>query len=354
MKENNLTLLPIKAVYIFLMVSILASFGIATNYYLKPTEFLIDNIAPTLTFIFNVSLLIYFHRAPAKRIEQTINYYAVITILAFVPATLFFVIGATMGKWIFIDVFPPIPALTLIAGTSLLLMLPKANAKYVFLTWFLVSAPVVFYFITHPLELDTPRGRDLFILYGPGSLLLIMIIPYQQSLLKNFAKISEDLQATRKSADTDFLTNTFNRRGLLYWLSQNASNNAVFSIILIDIDHFKDINDRYGHDVGDKILLETASILDKTLAGQGCLARWGGDEFIIILKNSAPEFIQNIAKECLNELRATDCQLPMKPTCSFGISKNGLAKDFDNLFTQADNNLYLAKNKGRDQIGFSE
>ncbi|WP_353666601.1 GGDEF domain-containing protein [Marinomonas sp. THO17] len=249
----------------------------------------------------------------------------------------------------FIENFPPISGMTILTMTLIMLMIPEKLNKLIILTWTLNALPVLLLLATHPEELQTPRGYDLLFLFGPASLLVLLIIPYQRSLKSHMDKIHFDLKNSREEADRDFLTDVFNRRGLNSWLNELEDNSQI-SIMLIDIDHFKSINDKFGHDIGDHVLIEFASRLRTVYHGTHALARWGGEEFIVVIVNSTRDKIQIVSEM----FRTALSQLPYKEvgkiTASIGVSQVNSIDGFSTMVKEADTALYIAKNHGRDQV----
>ena len=139
------------------------------------------------------------------------------------------------------------------------------------------------------------------------------------------------------------------------WLEAQA-NNTMISLIMIDLDHFKRINDTYGHLFGDECLKIVANTLKKNLRQEGDhLARFGGEEFILCLHPSTPQRALIIADRLLKSIRKTEVPLnggKIKLTCSIGLTSiNAIdLEDVDELLLQTDEALYDAKKSGRDQI----
>lgn len=161
---------------------------------------------------------------------------------------------------------------------------------------------------------------------------------------------------------TDELTGLLNRRGFyrnLEWEVEKYKREGRSSTItLCDIDHFKEVNDTYGYDCGDRIIKHMASIFEKNLRSEDCVARWGCEEFIILQTNNSVE--QSIIS--LERIRAEICSSSIvyngeivSVTMSFGIST--FDKDMDDyeiIIKRAGNNLYRAKESGRNKILYSE
>ena len=182
---------------------------------------------------------------------------------------------------------------------------------------------------------------------------------------QRFRLAQRDKLIAENHARIDPLTNLYNRRGFLeivdsFWQGY-IRNNRNFSIILLDIDHFKQVNDRLGHAAGDLVLEQISHCINKTIRGCDIAARWGGEEFIILL----PETPQELSLIQAERLRSAIADLIitykdefMKVTSSLGVigtnqtPKESLSKEItiDNFINRADEAMYIAKNKGRNRI----
>ena len=160
----------------------------------------------------------------------------------------------------------------------------------------------------------------------------------------------------RRQASIDELTGLYNRfvfnRELAARIEQAQKHGKDFCLILFDLDHFKAINDRYGHDVGDRILIETAQLL-KTMVEPGeFLGRWGGEEFALITPQGSQRALV-LAEKIRQELRKRRFSEGISLRCSCGIACSGSEekmRDTQELFRRADRALYRAKNEGRDRV----
>ena len=150
----------------------------------------------------------------------------------------------------------------------------------------------------------------------------------------------------------DSLTQTLNKKKydeiVEELLEEHKIINKTFSLILIDIDHFKNINDLYGHDVGDYVLTEFSKLLKDNTRDDDLLFRWGGEEFIIITQNTKTDAL-NLAEKLRLETSNKKFNL-IRITASFGISEVSEKIDKKTLFKQADNALYKSKTSGRNQV----
>ena len=159
-----------------------------------------------------------------------------------------------------------------------------------------------------------------------------------------------------KISITDRLTQLYNRHRLdkaLYDEKNRADRYAeVFSIILLDIDHFKSVNDTYGHNVGDIVLIEIANILKENVRATDVVGRWGGEEFLIICTNSDIEATKIVAEKCRSAIESFEFTTIKHKTSSFGLSTYKKEKSIEGLIKEADDNLYKAKERGRNRVIF--
>ncbi len=164
-----------------------------------------------------------------------------------------------------------------------------------------------------------------------------------------------------KLASKDFLTNLYNRRKgeefAEQQISQANENNQPFTLMILDLDHFKKINDLFGHNAGDNVLIKVAKLLEQIIADPTRLFRWGGEEFILLFPNTDCNQAQQIQQQIHQAFQNNRCELDekIKLTISLGIActpENGT--NFKTLFKEADRALYLAKENGRNQTRFAE
>ncbi len=156
----------------------------------------------------------------------------------------------------------------------------------------------------------------------------------------------------------DDLTNLYNRRYLQEEVSRQLelcqNNNLYLSVLIIDIDHFKNINDSYGHTQGDMVLKEFGEFLRNSSRKSDILFRYGGDEFICLSTNTNYEQAKRFAQRFLENVRHRDFAR-IRLTLSIGIATfPDYGKDWETLFDVADRSLYNAKRRGRNQIGTIE
>lgn len=173
-------------------------------------------------------------------------------------------------------------------------------------------------------------------------------------------ELKKDLETVRREAMTDGLTGLANRKAFDREL-QDVMNEAnqigkVFTLLMVDIDHFKSFNDNFGHMVGDQVLRLVARTLKDGLKGRDVAARYGGEEFAIIL----PETELNAGMAVGNSLRKTIAtkdvinrstgEILGRITISVGVAEFIMSENIEDLIERADNALYTAKHNGRNQV----
>jgi diguanylate cyclase (GGDEF)-like protein len=166
----------------------------------------------------------------------------------------------------------------------------------------------------------------------------------------------ELFQQTKDLANKDFLTGLYNRRFFFEYgnkiFEKAQRKNEHLAVVMCDIDKFKSINDTYGHDVGDVAICEVARILSTSLRSTDLIARFGGEEFCIVLEKMSLTQTQNLletirAKFESNQLSVGDISLNF--TASLGVCY-GLRSDLESMIKSADEALYFCKNNGRNQV----
>ncbi len=175
---------------------------------------------------------------------------------------------------------------------------------------------------------------------------------------REMEQVRQELDEYKRIANTDSLTRLSNRRAFddkLATVYDNSMSTAITALVIADIDHFKKVNDTYGHPVGDKILATVATVIRANLRKDVFVARTGGEEFAFILEGNTLDEVMQICERVRRSLEAT----PFKNsktgvnygpiTISLGICMADSAEDPSDLYSKADVALYCAKNGGRNR-----
>lgn len=181
----------------------------------------------------------------------------------------------------------------------------------------------------------------------------ISINKFNEKYVINFTDISETMMKQRSLEDKtlhDKLTHAYNRE----YFEQNIHNLIAdadqLAFTMIDIDHFKNINDTYGHDVGDKILKDLVRVIHHFSRKEDILIRWGGEEFLLLLKIDNKETLKKVLENLRRSIESHKFPRVNTLTCSFGAAFHDSLNTWQQTFKLADMSLYDAKASGRNKI----
>lgn len=178
-------------------------------------------------------------------------------------------------------------------------------------------------------------------------------------MVQNIHEATISMKATLKHyeelASTDPLTSVFNHgrieTELRNAIEQHKKDNLPAGLMILDIDHFKNVNDRYGHAVGDKTLVHLAETVKNALSGKNAaVGRWGGEEFAVIIYNEDKESLMNTAEMLRSSIEAAQFEVVGSITCSIGITELCADEQPEPWFARADKALYTAKSTGRNKV----
>ncbi|MDO6505752.1 diguanylate cyclase [Colwellia sp. 4_MG-2023] len=167
-------------------------------------------------------------------------------------------------------------------------------------------------------------------------------------------QLKQKLESSRQEALIDSLTGLLNRRGCDDKL-QALDFTQTHSSLVIDIDHFKKINDNFGHFIGDKVIQRIAKIIKNNLTEEDLAVRFGGEEFLVVMTNKSIIEAEDVAEKIRISIEKVklihrETNEPLPPiSVSIGIAQNNNASDWSSLFKEADNALYQAKKSGRNR-----
>ncbi len=223
--------------------------------------------------------------------------------------------------------------------------------------------------VSNSFKVQIPNGEWLFtiqnkrfnanngyIIKGVLYLFVIIYIYTREGKIKNNHNLIIDINETlRKASFTDELTKLPNRRYINHKLDNiyKSTINQIHSIAILDLDHFKMVNDTYGHDIGDKVLISFSDICSKNIRSIDVISRWGGEEFILLMENTniiqAEEICSRIL-HTLSEYRFTFNNQNFSITVSIGLSSFTLSNSQDTVIKNIDNALYISKRTGRNKF----
>ncbi|BAI81787.1 hypothetical protein DEFDS_P167 (plasmid) [Deferribacter desulfuricans SSM1] len=175
--------------------------------------------------------------------------------------------------------------------------------------------------------------------------------------VQSIEQLQKELEQIKRESEIDTLTNVFNRntfdKYIVKAIDRFKKHNESVSVIMLDIDDFKKINDNYGHLVGDSVLRNFAAILKNSVRNSDLIFRYGGEEFIIVLPETKISQALSISERILKELNKTSFKLKkdsLKVTASMGVTESKMEDNVETLLKRVDNYLYKSKATGKNKI----
>jgi diguanylate cyclase (GGDEF)-like protein len=176
----------------------------------------------------------------------------------------------------------------------------------------------------------------------------------REELEKNLKALEIEKSEYEKSSKEDPLTGCLNRAGFSSVLMREheelVKNGSPVSFVILDIDHFKDVNDTWGHNVGDEVLVNLTKLIQGKIRNTDALVRWGGEEFVILCGDTPIQNAQFLAEKLRHAIETTQLIKQQVVTCSFGIAEMIAGEDPKRLFDRADKALYASKQAGRNRV----
>ena len=167
-------------------------------------------------------------------------------------------------------------------------------------------------------------------------------------------RMSTLVAEARRLAATDALTGLCNRRGMIETFKRVRERGGPMSILLLDVDHFKRVNDELGHEAGDLVLQNVGQVLRRLARTTDVPARWGGEEFIVLLPNTGEAGARIAAERIRHAIAEHAIELPnatvLRKTVSVGLASVSEAAELDELVARADKAMYVAKSRGRNRV----
>lgn len=205
---------------------------------------------------------------------------------------------------------------------------------------------------TKPLEkpLEPELHWDPLPSFLPFIFYIMSIAAIAFYFIQNKKYLESRAEVLESKVQLDSLTGLYNREYLESSFESVMPNSEPISLILLDIDHFKAINDKHGHLIGDKALQRVARFISRNLGDTDTLARWGGEEFAILSKDTDQEAAFALAEKLRVLIEFKDIEFIGKLTCSFGVSQYRTGESFKDLFERTDKAMYLSKTEGRNRV----
>ncbi|WP_164515059.1 diguanylate cyclase [Paenibacillus lentus] len=213
----------------------------------------------------------------------------------------------------------------------------------------ILATDIAFYF-----TLEGDSSTEAIVIF---SMIVALGGIFTYSMLQYLQKSGDSLRILREAAHRDFLTGLYNARAFEVLMQQKIDSfhryQIPFTLLMVDIDHFKKVNDTYGHAAGDAVLSQLADLLRDTFRPGDEIARKGGEEFVIIVDNCDKEKIVHIAERLRHNVESEPFLLPQGLVLHLTISAGSATYpdiDEEQLLNMADRALYRAKKSGRNQV----
>jgi diguanylate cyclase (GGDEF)-like protein/PAS domain S-box-containing protein len=186
-------------------------------------------------------------------------------------------------------------------------------------------------------------------------------VKYVLAIGRNISKLKEHTKELEhlnekliETSNTDYLTGLFNRKFLdevsCREISRSNRYKSKLSCLFLDIDNFKKVNDLFGHDIGDKVLIDLANILNECAREADVCARWGGEEFCVLLPDTCSTKALDVAERYRCLIENHTFQVIGRITVSIGVTEYISATPMNLMFKNADEALYQAKNSGKNKV----
>jgi len=217
------------------------------------------------------------------------------------------------------------------------------------------------------LHLFRPMGVNFHMEYLQWGVLALVLVAFsiiggyisslRQNLSISKSEQAKSIEIIREMAIRDELTGLYNRRHVLelleYEKNRSSRGGGLFCLAMLDIDHFKNVNDTHGHLTGDTVLRAVATMINKTLRNTEFCGRYGGEEFLIVLAQTDIKGALIGAERVrtnIENILFPDIGSDFKVTVSIGLSEYQIREDIDKIIARADEALYRAKNGGRNRV----
>lgn len=272
-----------------------------------------------------------------------------------------------------------IPGRGRIIAAGLLIAVQAVRSASVLLTGrrYGIEAPIYFsatlligfagYNTARSVGLALGRMRDHDTFYRVEALTFLLFLAFGLGIAFGFfwlttARLTSSLD---ELASTDPLTRLYNRRVFLRWcereLKRSQERELSFSVLLLDLDHFKTVNDRYGHGTGDAVLCAVVEKMQDSVRGIDVLGRWGGEEFVALLPGASADAAVMVAQRVRHNIEKAAVQVgsaadangatTVQVTASVGVATyKGAGDGIDQMLKRADVALYVAKESGRNRV----
>ena len=325
-------------------------------HYLSPDPNLMDLIIPPINTVINLILVICLYKNLAT-VKTTFQIWLISSLMTIGITVWFFLVKVIYNDHLKLsqELPPAGPALFIVYINSAVFAKPNEVLKIGIFSWVFIALPILLYLVYHPSDLFTARGTELFIMFGPAMIFALILVKFNKIIDDQVKTLQYERKQMQILSECDPLTHILNRRGMNERIANlTFDQGLVVGFILFDIDHFKSINDQHGHDIGDIVLSEIAQRCQNIISKDDLIARWGGEEFLILIQsdinNNKIEIFMRIAEDLRKTISAKPIGMINKVTASFGVTQIKSKDSIHISLKCADKAMYMAKQQGRNRV----
>ena len=342
-------------ILIFLTLAMVAAGSATLIHWLSPHRQWMDLIIPPTMFLVFAGLIAALIRRPQWVIG--ITWTALLSGgLALAAPSWFYTLEAALTPGLhLVSIFPPTPTMFLVFIAMVIFLSPgRIGMRVVLLCWCVIALPVLGYLFLHPHEIGTPRGKSMVMAFGPAAFMIMVLLPMRRALARRINRLTLEQGQMETMVNRDPLTKIYNRRLAEQVLKDIFAARKSAGVILFDMDRFKLINDTYGHPAGDQVLQWVASRCKECLREYECIARWGGEEFMVIIQDVDDFVLQRVAERLRSAIAESFVEPVGQITASFGVALVQGEDNLGSLLRRVDQALYQSKKQGGNSVVFAQ
>ncbi|MGH8226044.1 MAG: diguanylate cyclase domain-containing protein [Gammaproteobacteria bacterium] len=336
-----------RAALIMLSLALFVAACATLIHWLSPAPRLVYLIvSPVIASIF-AGLIVVLMRRPQWTLGIVRTALVIVALALAAPSWGFTLLAVMTPGLELVKVFPPVPALLVIWMVLVMLFFPgRQTLRIALLGWSVIALPVLIYLFFHPDQMESLRGRDLLMAYGPVAIMAIVLLPLQRGSASKIRRLTLERGRMEIMVNRDPLTRIYNRRLTERILQGILAEKSSAGVIMFDMDKFKAINDTHGHPVGDRVLQVVATRCKRLLRQHESISRWGGEEFMVVIPNVDALGLQRVAKRFQSAISDSPVEAVGRVTASFGVTLVQEGDNLASLLQRVDQALYRAKRRG--------
>jgi len=339
------------AVLVLFSLALLASLSATAVHWFSPVHRALDMvIPPAMSALYAVLILVRARRPDWSTGIAQVGL-AASALALIVPAWTYTLEALNTPGLELVRTLPPVSSLLVLLLVMLMIFVPPRRALWMaVLVWALVALPVLGFLFAHPHQLETPRGRDLVMAFGPVAVMVVALMPVQRGIAWTIRRLTSEHALMEFQLHRDPQTGVQSRRFGQRILADLVDARGRTGVIMLDLDRFKAINDTYGHAEGDRVLKAVTDCCSQQLLQGEYISRWGGEEFLVIAPDTDADGLHALAVR----LQSSVARLRIKPvrqvTVSLGVAMLRASDSLSSFLQRADQAMYRAKGQGGNTV----